>query len=51
MLKPESMRLRMERMVRETQESICQSIEELNGTHFRHDPWTGSDAPKQRPRR
>jgi coproporphyrinogen III oxidase len=43
MLKPESMRLRMERMVRETQESICQSIEELDGAHFRHDLWTRPD--------
>lgn len=40
MLNWESMRFRMERMVREVQETICQAIEELDGARFRQDLWT-----------
>jgi coproporphyrinogen III oxidase len=40
---PDSMRLRMEQMVRQTQESICQALEELDGKHFDRDLWTRPD--------
>lgn len=40
MLTSENMRVRMQRMVREAQQSICQAIEELDGAHFRQDLWS-----------
>jgi coproporphyrinogen III oxidase len=39
MLTEEGMRARMERMVRETQHSICHAITELDGAQFRQDVW------------
>lgn len=39
MLSAENMRVRMERMVRETQDNICHAIAELDGAHFRQDVW------------
>ena len=43
MLTADNMRLRMERMVRETQDRLCHSIEEMDGTGFRHDTWTRAE--------
>jgi len=43
MLMAENMRRRMERMVRQVQDSICQAIEDLDGTTFRQDIWRRSE--------
>jgi coproporphyrinogen III oxidase len=43
MLTGKNMPQRMERMVRQAQESICQAIADLDGTHFRKDVWNRSE--------
>ena len=43
MLTADNTRLRMERMVRDTRDRLCQSIEELDGTRFRRDTWTRAE--------
>ncbi len=40
MLKLETMRVRMEKMVRRMQDTICEAIEGLDGESFREDVWT-----------
>lgn len=43
MLTMDNMRLRMERMVRDTQERLCQAVAEMDGTRFRCDTWTRAE--------
>src|SRR6266496_4629336 len=40
MLKLETMRVRMEKMVRRMQDAICEAIERPDGKSFREDVWT-----------
>jgi coproporphyrinogen III oxidase len=42
MLTSDNMQRRAEQMVRDAQDTICQSLEALDGAHFRQDLWTRS---------
>lgn len=43
MMKDETMRIRMEKMVQRMQDSICKAIEDLDGTRFSNDIWYRPD--------
>jgi coproporphyrinogen III oxidase len=43
MLTTDNMGRRMEQMVRNTQDSLCRAVEEMDGTRFRCDTWTRAE--------